>query len=118
MKVAAPATQDKTSVDDFFGRASYFAVLDTETGAIEFHENPAVDAESGAGVKAAQAIFDLGCEAICMPQVGKNAQDALVAGGVTVYRNVDTALEASLWAMAKGELEELVDAHGGFHWAR
>ncbi len=116
MIIAAPATESKTEVDDFFGRAPYLAVRNTETGETDFIDNPAVSAESGAGVKAAQVMIDNHVEAVCMPQCGKNAQDALLAAGIKILRNVESDLEASFAAMAAGQLEELADAHGGFHW--
>ena len=117
MRIAAAVTEDKTKIDDFFGRAPYCAIRDTQTGELAYAENPAATAEGGAGVRASQAVVDLGIEAICMTQCGKNAQDVLRAAGVKICRCMSSDVTESLDALAAGELEELVDAHGGFHWA-
>jgi len=116
MKIATCATDDQLYLDAFFGRAPYFAVLDTETGVTEFIDNPAAELESGAGVRAAQTMIDLGVEAICIPQLGKNAQDALLAAKIKTYKSEGDDIAQNLAAMAEGRLGELVDAHGGFRW--
>ena len=115
MKIAAPVTQGKDAIDTFFGRAPFFAVKDTETGAITFEPNPAAQAEGGAGIKAAQAIVDLGVEALLVPQVGQNAQDVLVAGGVDVFQSSGGDLEVNFKALEAGTLNKLLEAHAGYH---
>ncbi|NLG11053.1 MAG: dinitrogenase iron-molybdenum cofactor biosynthesis protein [Coriobacteriaceae bacterium] len=115
MKIAAPVTHGKDAIDTFFGRAPFFAVKDTETGAITFEPNPAAQAEGGAGIKAAQAIVDLGVEALLVPQVGQNAQDVLVAGGVDVFQSSGGNLEANFKDLEAGALSKLLEAHAGYH---
>ena len=115
MKIAAPVTQERNAIDAFFGRAPLFAVKDTEAGTIVFEANPAAQAEGGAGIKAAQAIVDLGVEAAIVPQVGQNAQDVLVGGGVEVFQSIEGDLEANFKACEEGKLNKLLEAHGGYH---
>ena len=86
MKIAAPVTQGKDAIDTFFGRAPFFAVKDTETGAITFEPNPAAQAEGGAGIKAAQAIVDLGVEALLVPQVGRTRRMFWFCWGVMSFK--------------------------------
>ena len=61
MKIAIPVNGDQVTVCPSFGRAPYFWVSDTESGDKSVLENPAAHSEGGAGIRAAQAVLDLGC---------------------------------------------------------
>lgn len=58
MKIIMPVDEEKDTICATFGRAPYFAVHDTETGRTEILDNPAAQAEGGAGLKAAQFVLD------------------------------------------------------------
>ena len=57
MKIAVTASAEgiDCAVDPRFGRAAYFAVVDTETGRCNSISNDAVSAAGGAGITAAEA---------------------------------------------------------------
>jgi predicted Fe-Mo cluster-binding NifX family protein len=48
--------------------------MDTASGSIESFANPAMDASSGAGTKAMQALLDKGVEVVITGRVGPHAQ--------------------------------------------
>ncbi len=58
MKVAITSTGNtlESTIDQRFGRCSYFVVYDTESKAIEFIPNPNKDSEEGAGPASVQLI--------------------------------------------------------------
>lgn len=58
MKVAISATGDtvESSVDNRFGRCSYFAIFDTDTHNVKFITNTAAESSQGAGPAAVQLL--------------------------------------------------------------
>lgn len=67
MKVAVTAQGPglDSLVDPRFGRAQYFLLIDTETGNLTAHDNVQnLNAAQGAGIQAAQAVVQLGAEAM------------------------------------------------------
>jgi predicted Fe-Mo cluster-binding NifX family protein len=71
-------------VEERFGRCALFAVLDTETGSTDFVPNQGRSAASGAGIRAAQQLLDLGVSLLITGRVGPNAQEILDTGNVKV----------------------------------
>jgi len=80
---AQGATPDAL-VDERFGRAPYFILMDTETGSWEALENPFAAGGGGVGPKAAQLLIAHGAKAVITGQVGGNAQEVLSAAGIVV----------------------------------
>jgi predicted Fe-Mo cluster-binding NifX family protein len=87
MKLVIPAVAEgniETEVHDNFGRANYFAIIDTDTDQIEFVENTAAKKSSGAGVGAAQLCADNGADIVAAYHFGPKAYKALTAAGIEV----------------------------------
>jgi len=85
MKIAVAAEgRDATSrVDERFGRAAYFVIHDTESGAFETIENGAnVSAAHGAGTGSAQEIVSRNVDVVVSGQVGPKAEAVLSAAGI------------------------------------
>ncbi len=70
MKIAMPVEDTNISgkVCPSFGRAPYFMVYDTDGDQVAFIENTAADSPGGAGVKAAQIVFDQHVDALRTPR--------------------------------------------------
>ncbi len=81
MKVAIPSKSNdvKAEMDAHFGRCAYFAVFDKASGDIAFYENPAKNAEGGAGPKAVEFIAEKGVERVYSRDFGPKAKSALNA---------------------------------------
>ncbi len=101
------------AVDPRFGRAAWFVLVDTGTLAWESHNNPAVDAPSGAGGRAAEFVTRLNAQAIISGAFGPNAFAALRAAGIGMYlsRGSCTARQA-VADFAAGKLERADAASG------
>ena len=121
MKVAISAQSDtiEALVDPRFGRARWFIVADSESGAWEAHDNAAnVDASGGAGVQAGSAVAAQGAEAVITGNVGPNAHKVLAAANIAIYQvgngiNVSDALAA----LKRGELTKAEAPTVIGHWA-
>jgi len=119
MTIAIPAQEVDLSspVDDRFGRAVWFHVIDTETGERHVHENTKnLHAVQGAGVQAAQAVIDLGVEAVVTGHCGPKAFAVLKAADVDVYVGARGTVEDAIEAFAAGTLEEAKEANREGHW--
>ena len=87
MKIAITAkgaTLDSPA-EERFGRAPYFIVIESETGAFEAIQNPLVDGAGGVGPKAAQILISRDVKALISGMVGGNAREALAAAGIAMY---------------------------------
>ncbi|MBM7622696.1 NifB/NifX family molybdenum-iron cluster-binding protein [Sporohalobacter salinus] len=88
MKIALTAADNtglEAKVDPRFGRASYFGIVDLELMEVEFIDNSAANASSGAGIQAAQLLSDQEIETLISVKVGPKAFDALQSAGIDIY---------------------------------
>ena len=73
-------------MDDRFGRAEGFVVVDGESGeAIETIDNAAINASRGAGAAAANMMKSAGVDAVISGRFGPKAFDALRALGIETW---------------------------------
>jgi predicted Fe-Mo cluster-binding NifX family protein len=73
-------------MDDRFGRAEAFLVVDRETGeAIEIIDNASGDASHGAGTAAANAMRSAAVDTVISGRFGPKAFDALRALGIEAW---------------------------------
>ena len=79
------ATHSISLFDARFGRAAAFYIVDTETGAWEAFDNPALSASGGAGVQASQFVAKHGTQAVVSGAFGPNAFDTLAAAEIEMY---------------------------------
>ena len=115
MKITIPVENNQETVCFSFGRSPYFLIHDTEINTNEFKANPAVNAEGGAGIKAAQFVLDTGAEALITMRCGQNAADVFKAAGMKIYKAISANAQENLKALSEGKLEELTSFHAGFH---
>ncbi len=72
-------------VDPRFGRAPFFALVETEgTSEPEIIPNPYLYYPSAAGIAAAQLAAQKGVQAVVAPMVGPNASMVLASAGIRV----------------------------------
>jgi predicted Fe-Mo cluster-binding NifX family protein len=85
--VSARGPALSSELDPRFGRASYFVVVDTDTGKLSSHDNSHnVRVAQGAGAHAAQDIVNFGVEGLITGNISPDAATALKAGKVKVYK--------------------------------
>ncbi|GAB6143845.1 NifB/NifX family molybdenum-iron cluster-binding protein [Desulfocicer niacini] len=115
MKLCITATGKNldANTDARFGRAPWFLIIDTDTGAIlEAIENTASGQPQGAGIAAAKLVSDKSVDAILTGSVGPNATSVFQTAGVDLIEGVssqDTVQEA----LAKFKLGAYGQAQGG-----
>lgn len=120
MKVAISASGSDMSsrVDARFGRAPWFVIADTESGAWKAVENSQnVQAAQGAGIQSAERVVGEGVDATLTGHCGPNAFRALLAAGVKVFVEVEGSVEEALDALKGGTLKAAEDPDVEGHWA-
>lgn len=118
MKIIFPADENKKNICVSFGRTPLFMLYDTETGKEEFIVNPGAEAESGAGIKAAQAVCDSGAEALITVRCGENAAEVFNAAGIKIYKSEGTDIALNIEKFKNNGLEVLTHFHAGYHGIR
>ena len=108
MKICVTSTGDDigSEVDPRFGRCAYFIVVDTESMEFEAVPNQSAVAAGGAGIQAAQAVADMGVQAVLTGNVGPNAFSTLDAAGVTIYTGFSGTVKESVERFKSGDVEE------------
>ena len=112
MKTAIPMDENKIDVCVSFARAPFFLI--NEDGKNELKENPAAEAEGGAGLKAAQFLLDEEIDRIITVRCGENAAKVLKAAEVEIYKSEKVSAEENLHLLEEGKLELLTHFHAGF----
>ena len=109
MKIAIPVNENNvnTEVCPSFGRTYFFMIYDTNTNESEFYDNAANTTAGGAGIKASQALINLGVEAVITPRMGNNALDVLNGANIKLYKTISGSAMDNINALKKGTLETL-----------
>lgn len=118
MKVIMPVNEDQKTVCIVFGRTPLFLIYDSVTDKVEFKENPAKDAEGGAGVRAAQFVLDEGADAVITVRLGKNSAEVFQTAGIEIWKADGSDAEDILKLFSEHKLEKLTNFHGGYHGIR
>ena len=92
-----------------FGRTPFFAVVNIEKNSLEFINNTAQNADSGAGVEAAQLVADQDSDFMFTPNVGPRAFSGLKKLNMKIYLANGTIQEA-VEDYKNDELEEVNEA--------
>lgn len=75
--ITSKGNQEQSTFDLRFGRGAYFCLFDSETKQVVFYENEFVQAQGGAGTKAAEKMIELGAQKIISGDFGPKAKDLL-----------------------------------------
>ncbi len=112
MKIAIPLDEDQQSVCPTFARAPYFLIAGADGQQIL--ENPAAQAQGGAGLQAAQFLLDQNITDLITVRCGQNAADVFHAAGMKIYQASGSCAQEDLEKHASGNLEILTHFHAGF----
>ncbi|MCR5346159.1 MAG: NifB/NifX family molybdenum-iron cluster-binding protein [Fretibacterium sp.] len=117
MKIAIPVDENRpeSGVCSSLARAPYFMLRDTGEETTEYIANTAAEAQSGAGLKAAQIIVDSGADVLIALRCGQNAADVLKAADVKIYEADNFGAAENLAAFQEGKLVLMPQFHAGFH---
>ena len=114
MRIVMPLDEEKDVLCPVFGRTPYFGVYDIEPGEKKVEENPAAQAQGGAGLQAAQFVLDCEADVLITARCGKNSAEVLQAGEVQIYKAEGTNVQQNLTAWKEGKLAILEHFHGGY----
>ena len=105
-------------LDPRFGRTPRFLIYDEDTGTFEVLDNrPNLQAASGAGIQAAEAVAHTGAKAVVTGHCGPKAFRVLAAAGINIYNAGFPTINEALEAYRAGKLEEASGADVEGHWA-
>lgn len=96
-------------------RHRHSCIQKKEDGVDTIVENPAAQAQGGAGLQAAQFLVDHEVDVLITVRCGQNAAKVFQEAGMKIYQSVNKAAADDLKAMEEGQLEELTKFHAGYH---
>jgi len=105
------------AVDPRFGRARYFVLVDTESGATSAADNSQnLNAAQGAGIQAGKNVADLGAQAVITGHVGPKAFATLRAAGIDIYTGATGTVADAVDQFKAGSLQQAAGANVEGHW--
>jgi predicted Fe-Mo cluster-binding NifX family protein len=107
----------QSPLDPRFGRAKYFIVVDTETGAFSAVDNAVnLNATQGAGIQAGKRVAELGVNALITGHVGPKAFSTLHAAGVKIHIGTAGTVAEAIEQFKAGKLKAAGSADVEGHW--
>ncbi len=121
MKIAVSSTGKNldSSIDPRFGRASYFVIVDVDSGqVVDVIDNRASqEAAHGAGINAATMVAESGADMVLTGSVGPKAFVVLHAAGIKVASDVSGTVKEAIEKFKSGQISPdggpNADAHQG-----
>jgi len=118
MKIAVSAKGNtmESDMDQRFGRAASFIIVDAQTMEYEAIDNTSAASSGGAGISAAQLVAEKDAEAVITGNVGPNAMNVLKAANIAIYKGAAVSVKENVEQFNKGTLEKIqtnVPAHFG-----
>lgn len=111
LAVSAQGEGLDSSVDQRFGRAPWFVIVDTNGGAGEAIRNEQnLEAAQGAGIQAAQTIANRNVDAVVTGHCGPKAFRILTAAGVGVYLGAQGSVSNAVEQFRKRQLTKAEQA--------
>jgi len=115
MKVCITSQGDNldSQIDPRFGRCQYFIIVDTDTLEFEAIQNPNINGMGGVGVQSGQFVAGKDVKTVLTGNVGPNAFQTLLSGGVEVIIGVSGKVKDAIEKYKKGELKPTKDSSVG-----
>jgi len=109
MKIAftAKGTTLDSKIDERFGRAEYFVILDEDSGNLEVIENDTSSMEHGAGLQAVKKIVDSGVNVVITGNgAGQKVLDVLKMSDIEFFIGASGTLKEAYEAYKNGKLNK------------
>jgi predicted Fe-Mo cluster-binding NifX family protein len=117
LAVTSQGNNLQSPLDLRFGRAKYFIVVDTETGAFSAVDNAVnLNAAQGAGIQAGKRVAELGVNALITGHVGPKAFSTLQAAGVKIHIGTAGTVAEAIEQFKAGKLKAAGPADVEGHW--
>ncbi len=106
MKICITSSEKSidSPVDPRFGRCKYFIIANAETMDFEAIENPNIESQGGAGIKAGQLVSAKNVEALLTGSVGNNAAETLNSAGIRVFTGISGTVRDAIEDFNAGKL--------------
>lgn len=105
----------EANISDHFGRTEFFLIWNSENEESSFINNDAINAQGGAGIKAAQLLVDNNVDAIISPRLGQNAFEVIDGADIKIYESEGNSIKENLDKLNNNKLSPLNEIHEGFH---
>jgi predicted Fe-Mo cluster-binding NifX family protein len=119
MKLAISVTGEDidSPVDERFGRAKAFLIVDSETMEFSVVDNTQnYEAAQGAGIQSAGHVINAHADCVLTGHCGPKAFRALSGAGIKVYAGVTGTAKSAVEAFKKGDVTEARAADVEGHW--
>lgn len=103
------------NISSHFGRTEYFLIYNTENKESNFIVNEAMNAQGGAGIKAAQILVDNKVDAIISPRLGQNAYEVIDGADIKIYQCQGVSIVENIEKLKNQTLSPSNKPHEGFH---
>ncbi|MFW9916610.1 MAG: NifB/NifX family molybdenum-iron cluster-binding protein [Candidatus Thorarchaeota archaeon] len=115
MKIAISAEEETrdSQVDPRFGRCYFYLIFDSTKDTIQVVPNAAMGQMHGAGIHAAQTLLDIGVEVVLTGNLGPNAFNVLMQGGIKAFRANPGDVNQAIRQYQNGELSAIASAGPG-----
>jgi predicted Fe-Mo cluster-binding NifX family protein len=118
LAVTSQGNNLQSSLDSRFGRARYFVIVDTETGAFSAVDNTVnLNAAQGAGIQAGKRVAELGVEGVITGHIGPKAFSTLQAAGMKIHTGASGTVADAIEQFKRGKLAAAASADVEGHWA-
>lgn len=119
MKIAISSSGNgiESALDDRFGRALKFIILDTDTDTCTVIDNTKnLEAAQGAGIQSAQNVIETGARVVITGHTGPKAFKLLNENGIKIYYAGRSTVKEAINAFREGKLSEAENADVESHW--
>ena len=118
MKIAISSSGQTldSQVDQRFGRAEYFIVVETESLEFEVLENDNSSNSGGAGIGTSKLLADANAEAVLTGNCGPNAQKTLNSAGIKLFTGVSGTVSDAIESYKAGKLSETFEPNVNSHF--
>lgn len=108
--VISAAGRDKESnIDQTFGRARFFLIVNTKSKEVKVIENKAIDRPNGVGITAVNTVENEGIDAVITAEIGPLAFETFERTGVKVYK-AEGKINDAIQLFEEGKLSEITKA--------
>lgn len=94
-------------LSDQFGRAKFFCVYNLENKAVEFLENPALNAPGGAGIQSADLLLNRNVNVLITYRIGEKALSVMKKAQIEIFAPVGKDIAENIRSFISGRLPKL-----------
>ncbi|MBN2643807.1 MAG: NifB/NifX family molybdenum-iron cluster-binding protein [Victivallales bacterium] len=119
MKIAVSTTGNSldAELDQRFGRAPRFLIVDTDSGNVDVVDNVQnLNAAQGAGIQSAMTIAGTGAQAVITGHCGPKAFRVLSEAGIKIYNTEAKTVREAITLYSDGKLNAADNADVEGHW--